>query len=58
MFKRTLRWLMPLIALLMVVACLTLSPIISSHAAGITPSAPHISAPADQGGSPDKLWRP
>ncbi len=40
MFKRTLRWLMPLIALLMVAACLAFSPILSSHAASITPVAP------------------
>ncbi len=49
MFKRTLRWLTLLIALLMVVACLVFSPILSSHAAPITPNAPtHISAPAIQ----------
>jgi len=48
MFKRTLRWLMPLIALLMVAACLAFSPILSSHAAQVTPSAP-TSTPAIQG---------
>ena len=42
MFKRTLRWLMPLIALLMVAACLAFSPILSSHAASITPGTPAI----------------
>jgi hypothetical protein len=61
MFKRTLRWLMPLIALLMVAACLALSPILSSHAASITPGAP-TSAPAIQGhqdASPNGMfWRP
>jgi hypothetical protein len=61
MFKRTLRWLMPLIALLMVAACLAFSPILSSHAASITPAAP-TSAPAIQGhqtSGPNIIyWRP
>jgi hypothetical protein len=60
MFKRTLRWLMPLIALLMVAACLAFSPILSSHAASITPAAPIVAPtiPAHQGPQPDKYWRP
>ncbi|MGH2493427.1 MAG: hypothetical protein ACRDIV_01870 [Ktedonobacteraceae bacterium] len=62
MFKRTLRWLMPLIALLMVAACLAFSPMLSSHAAPIAPAAPApISAPAIQGHhapAPNFLWRP
>ena len=60
MFKRTLRWLMPLIALLMVAACLAFSPILSSHAAQITPGAPR-SAPAiqsHQNSVPNLYWRP
>ncbi len=42
MFKRILRWLMPLIALLMVAAYLAFSPLLSSHAASITPGVPQI----------------
>lgn len=56
MFKRILRWLMPLIALLMVAACLAFSPILSSHAASITPAAPAIQS--HQGASPNWLFRP
>lgn len=59
MLKRSLRWLMPLIALLMVAACLAFSPILSSHAASSTPAAPaQISAPAGQGPLPSWFWRP
>ncbi len=64
MSKRYLRWLMPLIALLMVAACLAFSPILSSHAASAQPSAPaQISAPVipahrAAGSHPNLLWRP
>ena len=54
MFKRTLRWLMPLIALLMVAACLAFSPILSSHAASITPAAPAVQL--HQGTSPKGIF--
>ena len=54
MFKRTLRWLMPLIALLMVAAYLVISPVISSRAAQITPP----SIQSHQTAGPDLYWRP
>ena len=60
MFKRTLRWFIPLIALLMVAACLAFSPILSSHAAPVTPAAP-TSAPSIQShqtSDPNLFWSP
>lgn len=47
MLKRTIRWLLPLIALLMFAAYLVIAPIIATHAASApaAPSAPSISAP-------------
>jgi hypothetical protein len=58
MFKRTLRWLMPLMVLLMLAAWLVFSPMLISHAAGITPAAPtHISSPAGPGALPNIRWQ-
>lgn len=48
MLKRTIRWLLPLIALLMFATYLVVSPIIATHAAPANyaaPSAPGITAP-------------
>ena len=56
MLKRTIRWLLPLIALLMFATYLVIAPIMATHAASAQPAAPTISAP--HGHVPDKLWRP
>lgn len=47
MFKRSLRWLIPLMVLLMLAAWLTFAPMLISHAAQVKPAAP-TSAPAIQ----------
>jgi len=59
MLKRTIRWLLPLIALLMFAAYLVVAPIVATHAApanSIAPAAPSISAPG--GTIPDFFRRP
>ncbi|HEV2581130.1 MAG TPA: hypothetical protein VGT44_09775 [Ktedonobacteraceae bacterium] len=57
MVKRTIRWLLPLIALLMFAAYLVVSPIMATHAAPVgAPAAPSISAP--HGMTPDYFHRP
>ncbi|HZO73885.1 MAG TPA: hypothetical protein VFB60_16905 [Ktedonobacteraceae bacterium] len=45
MSKRAIRWLLPILALLLIATIMVLSPIITTHAAGATsqPSAPHQS---------------
>lgn len=42
MSKRAIRWLLPILALLLIATIMVLSPIISTHAAGDTtqPAAP------------------
>ncbi len=47
MLKRTIRWLLPLIALLMFAAYLIIAPIMATHAAPAVPAPamPSISAP-------------
>ncbi len=56
MLKRTIRWLLPLIALLMFAAYLVIAPIMATHAAPAIPSAPSISAP--HGVTPNFRRRP
>jgi hypothetical protein len=56
MLKRTIRWLLPLIALLIFAAYLVVAPLMATHAAPAMPSAPSISAPA--GASPKYFRRP
>lgn len=58
--RRAIRWLLPLIALLLFAAYLVISPIIASHAAPVTPPAHvQISMPvAPHGIAPHFLYRP
>ena len=59
MLKRFIRWILPLIALVMFAAYLVLAPIAGSHAAAPAapaPAAPGISAP--HGIGPNMRWRP
>jgi len=55
MSKRAIRWLLPIIALLLIATIMVLSPIISIHAAGTTtqPAAP--TAPSQQP-VPSSYW--
>ncbi|HEU5229235.1 MAG TPA: hypothetical protein VFU49_15570 [Ktedonobacteraceae bacterium] len=51
MSKRSIRWILPIVVILMIATFMVLSPIITTHAAGTTtqptaPSAPYQSAPA------------
>ncbi len=54
MLKQFIRWILPLVALLLIAMCLVLSPVLSSHAAAPTTHsqgggqyqvAPHSTAP-------------
>lgn len=56
MLKRTIRWLLPLIALLMFATYLVIAPIMATHAASAQPAAPSISAP--HGVAPNYFRRP
>ena len=52
MSKRYIRWILPILALLLIATFMVLSPILSTHAAGTTtqpaaPTAPH-NAPVPQ----------
>ena len=60
MLRRAIRWLLPLIALLLFAAYMVVSPMIASHAAPVAPPANvQISAPvAPHGIAPSFLRRP
>jgi hypothetical protein len=53
MFKKVIRWILPLLVILAIAFCLMLSPIMATHAATPSTSGPSISAPG-----PDMVWRP
>ena len=57
MLKRVIRWLLPLIALLIFAAYMVISPMIVSHAAApAVPGSPGVSAP--KGSGPNIYFRP
>lgn len=57
MLKRFIRWLLPLIALLIFAAYMVISPMVASHAASpALPNSPGVSAP--KGPGPNIYFRP
>ena len=58
-FRLALRWILPIVAILLVATVLAISPLLATHAAGThtaTPAAPtHTTSPS--GPSPDILRR-
>lgn len=56
MLKRTLRWIVPLLALLLIALSLVISPMLVTHAAGPVAPAHSISSPSAP--TPYFFWRP
>ncbi len=55
MFKRFIRWILPLVVLVVIATYFVLSPVLASHAAGPGGSPIHIIAPDYL--TPYYLWR-
>ncbi len=53
MFKKLIRWILPLLVIVAIAFCLMLSPIMGTHAAAPSSGGHSISAPA-----PQMIWHP
>jgi hypothetical protein len=56
MFKHILRMILPLVVVVLIAACLVLSPVLATHAAA--PPGVEIHTLSSQLAHPDRFWRP